>query len=77
MHHSIRIKQLHSDHRGEYTGDTFTTFLTKQGKEWQLTTHNTLKHNGIAESLNCCLVKCMHVFLIQSRLLQDLWAEAT
>ena len=53
----------------------FFTFLQQQGTERRLTTHNTLKHNGVAESLNCRLVECMHTLLHQSGLLKILWAE--
>ncbi len=31
--HSVRIKCLHSDCRGEYTGGEFTKFLKEQGTE--------------------------------------------
>jgi hypothetical protein len=72
----VKIKCLHSDHGGKYTRNNFTKFLQEQGTEHCLTTHDTPQHNGVAESLNCWLVKCIHAFLIQSGLPKMLWAEA-
>jgi hypothetical protein len=37
--------------------------------------HNTPQHNGVAESLNHCLMKHVHAFLIQAALPKLLWAE--
>jgi len=74
--HSMRIKHLHSDHGGEYTGSEFSQFLKEQGTERHLTTHNTLQHNRVMESLNRCLVEQVHALLHQSGLPNTLWAEA-
>ena len=74
--HGVRIKHLRSDHGGEYTSGTFTQFLREQGTERHLTTHDTLQHNGVAESLNRHLVECMHALLHQSGLPKMLWVEA-
>jgi len=74
--HGAQIKRLRSNHGGEYTGTEFTKFLNKQGTEQQLTTHDTLQHNGVAESLNHCLVECVRALLHQSELPKNLWGEA-
>jgi len=50
--HGAKIKQLRSDCGGEYTGREFTKFLQEEGMERRLTMHDTLQHNGVAESLN-------------------------
>jgi hypothetical protein len=55
--HGAWIKHLRSNHGGKYTGTEFTKFLNEQGTKWWLTTHDTPQHNGVAESLNCCLVE--------------------
>ena len=73
--HGVCIKRLQLDRGGEYTGRKFSAFLWKQGTERRLTTHGTLQHNGIAESLNCRLFNCVHVMLHQAGLLKNLWAE--
>jgi len=74
--HGVRIKRLCSDCGGEYTSGAFTWFLKEQGMEHRLTTHNTLQHNGVAESLNRCLIERMRALLHQSGLPPTLWAEA-
>jgi len=74
--HGVQIKRLRSDCGGEYTGGEFTKFLKEQGTERRLTTHDTPQHNGVAESLNCCLVEHMHAVLHQSGLPKMLWVEA-
>jgi len=65
-----------SGDRGEYTGGEFTEFLKEQGTERRLTTHDRPQHNGVAESLNRCLVERVHTVLHQSGLPKTLWAEA-
>ncbi len=73
--HGVHIKQLQSDRGGEYTGDAFTRFLKEQGTKCQLTTHNTPQHNGVAESLNRCLLERVHAILHHSSLPKTLWGE--
>jgi transposase InsO family protein len=55
--HGAKIKRLHSDHGGEYTGEVFSRFLAEQGTKQRLTMHDTPQHNGVAESLNHHLCK--------------------
>jgi hypothetical protein len=74
--HGVRIKRLHSDRGGEYTGNEFSAFLQEQGTEHRLTTHDTPQHNGIAESLNRRLVECVRAVLHHSGLPKTLWGEA-
>ena len=74
--HSAKIKLLRSDHGSEYTGQDFTKFLQQKGTERCLTTHDTLQHNGVAESLNCRLLERTRAMLHHSGLPKNLWAEA-
>jgi hypothetical protein len=74
--HRARIKALCSDHGSEFTGHEFTKFLQQEGTVCHLTTHNTPQHNGIAETLNCRLMECIHTVLHHSELPKYLWAEA-
>ena len=74
--HGAKIKLLHSDRGGEYTGQDFTKFLQQEGTERRLTTHDTLQHNGVAESLNCRLLEHTPAMLHHSGLPKNLWAEA-
>jgi transposase InsO family protein len=75
--HGVKIKWLHSDHGGEYTGKVFSRFLAEQGTKRRLTMHDTPQHNGVAESLNHCLMECMRAFLIQAILSKSLWVEVS
>jgi len=74
--HGAKIKQIRSDRGGEYTGREFTKFLQEEGTERCLTTHDTLQHNGVAESLNRCLLERVRTMLHQSALPKTLWGEA-
>ena len=74
--HNTKIKRLRSDCRGEFTGNNFTKFLEQQGTEQCLTTHDTLQHNGIAESLNRHIFECVHAMLHAAELPKNLWDEA-
>lgn len=49
---NTKIKRLHSDRGGEFTGDEFTRYLNSKGTERKLTIHDTPEHNGVAERLN-------------------------
>jgi transposase InsO family protein len=72
----VCIKRLRSDRGGEFTGSEFTAFLKEQGTECRLTTHDTLQHNGIAESLNRCLLERICAIVHHSGLPKTLWGEA-
>ena len=74
--HGAKIKWLHFNHGGEYTGNDFSKFLKTQGTECHLTTHDTPQHNGVAKSLNWRLLEHMHVILHHSNLLKNLWGKA-
>ncbi|KAJ3559908.1 hypothetical protein NM688_g58 [Phlebia brevispora] len=66
--HGVKIKCCHSDRGGEFISTDFMNYLTSRGTERRLTTYNTLQHNGIAESANCCLFECIHAMQHQSSL---------
>ena len=54
----------------------FTDHLKSQGTERRLTTHDTPKHNGVAESLNHQVLECVWAVLHHSSLPKFLWGEA-
>lgn len=76
MQHDTTIKQLCSDHGGEYLSNKFNQHLKVQGTEQKLTVHDTLQHNSVAERLNCTLLKHVRLVLHASGLLKTLWREA-
>jgi hypothetical protein len=74
--HGANIKHFRSDHSSEFTSQAFNAFLKEQGTKCQLTTHDTPQHNGMAKSLNHCLMEHVHTLLYSSRLPKFLWGEA-
>ena len=70
--HNVKNKILRSDRSGEYCGNDFTKFLEEQGTKRRLTTHDTLQHNGVAESLNRHLLEHMRAILHHSDLPKSL-----
>ena len=53
----VKIQALCSDRGGEYTSHAFTRLLQQEGTKRRLTTHDTPQHNGVAESLNRCILE--------------------
>ncbi|THH06846.1 hypothetical protein EW145_g3795 [Phellinidium pouzarii] len=49
MQHKAKIKVIHSDHGGEYTGKEFVMHLNAKGTEQKLTVHDTPEHNGVTK----------------------------
>ena len=72
----IHIKKLRTDHGGEYLSKEFSTHLAEAGTIRNLTVHDTLEHNGVAERLNCTLLERVRAMLFFSGLLKSLWGEA-
>jgi hypothetical protein len=73
----INIRCLRSDHSGKFTSNKFDTFLKEQGTEQCLTMHDTPQHNGMAESLNQCILEHVCAVLHGSGLPKTLWGKAT
>jgi len=67
---------FHTDHGGEYLSNEFTSYLKSRGKEQQLTVHDTLQRNGIAERRNKTILGRVHALLHASNLPKFLWGEA-
>src|SRR5882762_5597950 len=59
--HKARIKVLHSDRGGKYTGKEFVLHLKKNGTKQKLTVHDTPQHNGVAERLNRTILEKVSV----------------
>ena len=73
---ATKIRMLHSDRGGEYTGNEFVLYLKRQGMVQRLTVHNTPQHNGIAERLNRTILERIRALLHASGLPKFLWGEA-
>ncbi|KAG5715707.1 hypothetical protein E4T56_gene198 [Termitomyces sp. T112] len=74
--HSAKIKVLHSDCGGEYTGKEFIAFLNEKGIRQKLTVHDTPQHNGVAEHFNCTILEKVCALLYSSGLPKTLWGKA-
>ena len=72
----VCIKTLFTDRGGEYTSKEFEEYLAKKGTKHRLTVHDTPEQNGIAERLNCTLVKKSRAMLIELNLPKSLWGYA-
>jgi hypothetical protein len=53
----VHIKKLRAIHGGEYLSKEFSTNLAKAGAIQNLTVHNMLEHNDVAERFNCTLLE--------------------
>ena len=73
--HGTKIKLLHSDRGGEYTGQNFISFLEGKRTEQHLTTHDTPEHNSITERLNQTILDHVCAMQHDTGLPKSLWAE--
>lgn len=71
-----KIKCLHSDHGGEFTGAAFVKHLNLKGTVQKLTIHDTPKQNGVAEVLNHIAMEHTRAILHTGGLPKFLWGEA-
>ena len=69
-------QRLRSDPGGEFTSNRFTAYLQQQRTERHLTMDDTLRHNSVAESLNCRLMERTRAILHQAGFPKHLWAKA-
>ena len=72
----VHIKKLRTDRGGEYLSKEFSTHLAEAGTIRNLTIHDTLEHNGMAERLNRTLLERVQAMLFFSGLPKSLWGEA-
>ena len=73
---NTKIKCLHLDRGGEYLSNEFSAHLKLAGTIRKLTIHDTPKHNGVSERLNCTIMDEVQAMLHESRMPKFLWAEA-
>src|SRR6202522_2828228 len=71
----VHIKKLHTDRGGKYLSAKFSTHLADVGTIQNLTVHDTPKHNGVAERLNCTLLEKVQAMLFSSGLPKSLWGK--
>ena len=71
-----KVKVLHSDNGGEYTGSHFVEYLSSEEVRHELTFPKTPEQNWVAERLNRTLMEMVRTKLFESNLLHKFWAEA-
>jgi len=70
------LKVLRTDSGGEYTGERTQKYLCECGIKHKMTTADTPQHNGIAEHMNCTLVKTTCTLLLDASLPNSFWSDA-
>jgi transposase InsO family protein len=70
------VKALCTDSGSEYTGTALTQYLTNKGIKQELTTPDTLQHNGIAEHMNWILLDKVQAILLDANLPEMYWFDA-
>ena len=70
------IKVAHSDQGGEFLSDDLTWHQDMRGTKRELTVHDSLQQNGVAEHGMRTCAKCAQALLLASGLPQILWEEA-
>ena len=68
MQEGIHIKAFNIDHGSEYLSDKFLMHLDSCSITLKLSVHNTHKHAGISEHLNCNIMEKVCMMLIASGL---------
>jgi hypothetical protein len=72
----LKVKTLRSDRGGEYTAKHVQQYLEDHSIKHEMTTANTPQHNGIAECLNCMLLKKTWAMLSNANLPESYWLKA-
>jgi len=71
-----KIKSLRCDGGGEYTGNTFRTYLREHGITQHITPPYTPEHNGIAERANRTIMDMVRCMIFESGLGKEFWGFA-
>ena len=75
MQHGAKIKELRTEHRGEYLSHEFTEHLKSKGMVRNLTIHDMLEENGMSECLNRTLLEHAWAMHLTVGLPKFLWTE--
>jgi len=74
--HNATVKFIRSDRGGEYLPMEAHNYFAKRGIKHELTVHDSLQQNGVAEHTNWTLVENTCVMLFHAGFPRALWAEA-
>ena len=70
------IKALRADRGGDYTSDTFTSYLKDHGIRAEFTAAYSPQQNGVAERINRTFMEAVRAMMSQAYLSKSFWAEA-
>ncbi len=71
-----KVKALRSNGGGEYMATHVQQYLEERGIKHEVTTPDTLQHNGVAERLNCTLMDKSRAMLADAQLPKSYWLKA-
>ena len=72
----LKVKNIRSDHGGEFKNNDFEHFCTKKGINHNFSFPRTPQQNGVVERKNRTLQECARTLLNGSTLPKHFWAEA-
>jgi len=75
-YHNRKIKALRSDNGGEYTSDSFSTYLRNSGISHKKTAPYSLEQNGVSERANRTLIGRAKAMILENKMNDNLWGEA-
>src|SRR5574338_721645 len=73
---SLKIKNIRSDHGGEFENEDFEQFCNKKGINHNFSFPRTPQQNGVVEQKNRTLQECARTLLNGTTLPKQFWAEA-
>ncbi|MBW0523616.1 hypothetical protein O181_063331 [Austropuccinia psidii MF-1] len=75
--HQRKIMKIVSDGGGEFFNDRFKEYARIEGFEHSISPPYTPEHNGISERGNRLILEKARCLMLQSKLTDKFWAEAT
>ncbi|MBW0540999.1 hypothetical protein O181_080714, partial [Austropuccinia psidii MF-1] len=75
--HQRKITKVVSDGGGEFVNNRFKEYVKMEGFEHSISPAYTPEHNGIAERGNRSILEKARCLMLQSKLTDQFWAEAT
>ena len=70
------LKCLRSDNEGEYKSNEFKSYCSEKGIRHEKTIPGTSQQNGVAERMNCTIIKKIICMLRMANLPKSFWGEA-
>jgi len=75
-YHNRKIKAVRSDNGGEYTSDSFSTYLRNSGISHEKTAPYSPEQNAVSERANRTLIGRAKAMILEHKMNDHLWGEA-